>query len=162
MPFLGGGGGGGGCQFHLITQPPFSLVICCFPSVYSSSPPIPRQCLSLLVISLSSIIFLPFVFATVLHKPIILIASLVPSLLPLSVPAINRIACSTAVIGGPCPSDVTQFFVCVSSSVTNGATLPRSGFALFLYQPRRSRELFCGTVCLFWCFVAIQNGLEIV
>ena len=77
---------------------------------------------------------------------------------PLSVAAINRIACTTTVIGGPCPSDGTQFFVCVSLSVTNGANLSRSGFPLFLCQARRRRGLFCGTACLFCCFVAIQLG----
>jgi hypothetical protein len=53
----------------------------------------------------------PFVSATVLHKPIILIASLVPFLQPLSVAAINGTSCNRTVIGGPCPSVVTQFFV---------------------------------------------------
>ena len=60
------------------------------------------------------------------------------------------------------PSDGAQFFVCLSSSVTNGATLPRSGIALFLYQARKEQRVVL-RYCLFvLLFRGDPVGLEIV
>ena len=156
MPFLSAGGGWGWWwQFHLITHPSLSLslVICCFPSVYSAFQPAPLQPqagLFLLVISLSSIIFLPFVFTTVLHKPILLIASLVPSLLPLSVPAINRIACCTAVIGGPL--SVWQYSVlCLRIFISNKWSNSALGVGLLCFCNEQEGAESCFAV-LSVCF----------
>jgi hypothetical protein len=114
--FGAGGHGGrvGWWQLHLITYsppPPLSIVICCFSSALLCLPNSPRAGIFFPRYFPCLVFFSPLFSATVLHKPIILIASLVPLLHPLSVVAINRTERSTTVIGGPCPSDGTQFFV---------------------------------------------------